>query len=205
MAKLRPKIVCIGAGSAVFGLSNLATIVRSERLRGSEIVLVDIDEAGLETMTQAGPAHERVVGRADEDLEHHRARGSPARRRFRRRLGAGRPPRGRLGAGLADPAAARRAPALRREQRPRRPGPHRPQRAPDPGHRPGHGAPLPRGLVPQLYQPHDPPDLGGQALHQDQGRGPVPPALLGLRHGRRRPGRPLGAGLSRRLSRPHQL
>ena len=45
------KIVCIGAGSAVFGLSNLATIVRSERLRGSEVVLVDIDEAGLETMT----------------------------------------------------------------------------------------------------------------------------------------------------------
>ncbi|HSJ59538.1 MAG TPA: hypothetical protein VLC95_20300 [Anaerolineae bacterium] len=47
-----PKIVCLGAGSAVFGLSNLATIVRSERLRGSEIVLVDIDPAGLETMTR---------------------------------------------------------------------------------------------------------------------------------------------------------
>jgi alpha-galactosidase len=47
-----PKIVCLGAGSAVFGLSNLATIVRSERLRGSEIVLVDIDAAGLEIMTR---------------------------------------------------------------------------------------------------------------------------------------------------------
>jgi alpha-galactosidase len=46
-----PKIVCIGAGSAVFGLSNLASIIRSDRLRGSEIVLVDIDEAGLETIT----------------------------------------------------------------------------------------------------------------------------------------------------------
>ena len=46
-----PKIVCIGAGSAVFGLSNLATIVASERLSGSELVLVDIDEAGLHTMT----------------------------------------------------------------------------------------------------------------------------------------------------------
>ncbi len=46
-----PKIVCIGAGSAVFGLSNLATIIRSQRLRGSEVVLVDIDEAGLKTMT----------------------------------------------------------------------------------------------------------------------------------------------------------
>ena len=47
-----PKIVCLGAGSAVFGLSNLATIVRSDRLRGSEIVLVDIDAAGLQTMTR---------------------------------------------------------------------------------------------------------------------------------------------------------
>ena len=47
-----PKIVCIGAGSAVFGLSNLAAIVRSKRLRGSEVVLVDIDETGLEMMTK---------------------------------------------------------------------------------------------------------------------------------------------------------
>jgi alpha-galactosidase len=47
-----PKIVCIGAGSAVFGLSNLATIVRSQRLRGAEIVLVDINIAGLGTMTK---------------------------------------------------------------------------------------------------------------------------------------------------------
>ena len=52
MAQNSPKIVCIGAGSAVFGLSNLATVVRSERLRGAEIVLVDINEAGLATMTQ---------------------------------------------------------------------------------------------------------------------------------------------------------
>jgi alpha-galactosidase len=34
----------------VFGLSNLATIVRSPRLRGAEIALVDIDEAGLQTI-----------------------------------------------------------------------------------------------------------------------------------------------------------
>jgi alpha-galactosidase len=47
-----PKIVCIGAGSAVFGLSNLATIVRSQRLRGAELALVDIDEAGLRTMAK---------------------------------------------------------------------------------------------------------------------------------------------------------
>jgi len=52
MDQRNPKIVCIGAGSAVFGLSNLATIVRSERLRGAEIVLVDIDVEGLDTMTR---------------------------------------------------------------------------------------------------------------------------------------------------------
>jgi alpha-galactosidase len=46
-----PKIVCIGAGSAIFGLSNLATIIRSRRLRGAEVALVDIDEPGLKTMT----------------------------------------------------------------------------------------------------------------------------------------------------------
>lgn len=50
MSKL-PKIVCIGAGSAVFGLGNLASIMRSRRLRGSEVVLVDTDRAGLKTMT----------------------------------------------------------------------------------------------------------------------------------------------------------
>ncbi|HIC89710.1 MAG TPA: hypothetical protein EYP04_09965 [Anaerolineae bacterium] len=46
-----PKIVIIGAGSAVFGLSSLATIVRSPRLRGAELALVDIDEQALRTMT----------------------------------------------------------------------------------------------------------------------------------------------------------
>jgi alpha-galactosidase len=52
MVAQSPKIVCIGAGSAVFGLSNLATIVRSKRLRGAELVLVDINEVGLETSTR---------------------------------------------------------------------------------------------------------------------------------------------------------
>jgi alpha-galactosidase len=45
-----PKIVYIGAGSAVFGLKALGSIIRSERLRGTELWLVDIDEPGLETM-----------------------------------------------------------------------------------------------------------------------------------------------------------
>jgi alpha-galactosidase len=47
-----PKIVLIGAGSAIFGLSVLATIVRSQRLRRSELWLVDINEPGLEIMTR---------------------------------------------------------------------------------------------------------------------------------------------------------
>ena len=47
-----PKIVLIGAGSAIFGLNTLATIIRSERLRGAEIWLVDINAPGLATMTK---------------------------------------------------------------------------------------------------------------------------------------------------------
>ena len=43
-----PKLVLIGAGSAVFGLKALASIIRSERLRGLELWLVDIDESALE-------------------------------------------------------------------------------------------------------------------------------------------------------------
>lgn len=46
-----PKIVVLGAGSAVFGLTTLATIMRSERLRGAELGLVDIDAPALKTMT----------------------------------------------------------------------------------------------------------------------------------------------------------
>jgi alpha-galactosidase len=46
-----PKIVILGAGSAIFGLGAMATLIRSERLRGAELALVDIDEPALETMT----------------------------------------------------------------------------------------------------------------------------------------------------------
>lgn len=45
------KIVVIGAGSASFGLGTLATIIRSEKLRGSTVSLVDIHRERLETMT----------------------------------------------------------------------------------------------------------------------------------------------------------
>ena len=46
-----PKIVIIGAGSAIFGLGAMSTLLRAERLRGAELALVDIDEPALETMT----------------------------------------------------------------------------------------------------------------------------------------------------------
>ncbi|MFP4323134.1 MAG: hypothetical protein ACLFTK_11830 [Anaerolineales bacterium] len=47
-----PKIVVIGAGSAIFGLGALSTMLQSERLRGATIALCDIHEEGLETITR---------------------------------------------------------------------------------------------------------------------------------------------------------
>lgn len=47
-----PNIVIIGAASASFGPNTLATLIRSERLRGSRIGLVDLDPAGLARMEQ---------------------------------------------------------------------------------------------------------------------------------------------------------
>ena len=46
------KIVIIGAGSASFGPTTLATIVRNESLHGSELVLVDLDGNAAETAAQ---------------------------------------------------------------------------------------------------------------------------------------------------------
>ena len=46
-----PKIVIIGAGSAIFGLGALVRLLRSERLRGAELALVDTREDGLLLMT----------------------------------------------------------------------------------------------------------------------------------------------------------
>lgn len=50
MSKL--KIVIIGAGSASFGPTTLATIVRNEALRGSELALVDLDERAVRHAAQ---------------------------------------------------------------------------------------------------------------------------------------------------------
>lgn len=50
-----PKIVILGAGSAIFGLGAMATLIKSKRLRGAELALVDIDSKALDTM--AAVAH----------------------------------------------------------------------------------------------------------------------------------------------------
>ncbi len=47
-----PKIVVIGAGSAIFGLGAMATLIRSPRLHGAELALVDVNEPALATMTR---------------------------------------------------------------------------------------------------------------------------------------------------------
>jgi alpha-galactosidase len=49
-----PKLVIIGAASAVFGLKALASVIRSQRLRGLEFWLVDIDEPALDLMVRLG-------------------------------------------------------------------------------------------------------------------------------------------------------
>jgi alpha-galactosidase len=47
---LPTKIVAIGAGSAIFGLNTVAALTRSERLRGSHLALVDLNENALALM-----------------------------------------------------------------------------------------------------------------------------------------------------------
>lgn len=46
------KIVIIGAGSASFGPTTLATIIRNEHLIGSELALVDLDPINVEVVTK---------------------------------------------------------------------------------------------------------------------------------------------------------
>ncbi len=47
-----PHIVIIGAGSASFGPSTLATLLREPRLRGSQLSLVDLNAAALENVAR---------------------------------------------------------------------------------------------------------------------------------------------------------
>lgn len=48
---MKNKIVVIGAGSASFGLVNLSAILRTNGLKGSELCLIDINEVGLNIIT----------------------------------------------------------------------------------------------------------------------------------------------------------
>lgn len=52
MTQKPPKIVVIGAGSAIFGLGALSTIMQSPNLRGAHLALCDINEAGLKIISE---------------------------------------------------------------------------------------------------------------------------------------------------------
>lgn len=52
MSASTPKIVVIGAGSAIFGLGALSTMMQYPGLRGAHLGLCDINAEGLETMHQ---------------------------------------------------------------------------------------------------------------------------------------------------------
>ena len=57
-----PKIVILGAASAVFGQRALSAIFLSERLRGSEVQLVDLNEPELESMARLAEVMNREWG-----------------------------------------------------------------------------------------------------------------------------------------------
>lgn len=52
MAIHPPKIVVIGAGSAIFGLGALSTMMQNEGLKGAQLALCDINKEGLDTITK---------------------------------------------------------------------------------------------------------------------------------------------------------
>ncbi len=59
---LPPKIVVIGAGSATFGLNTLATLLRTERLQGSQLALVDRNPEALELVARLAERINREWG-----------------------------------------------------------------------------------------------------------------------------------------------
>ena len=70
-----PKIVMIGAGSAIFGLGALSTIIQHPAMRGAELALCDINAAGLkvihrlaERMNQAWDANMTIDLLPDADF-----------------------------------------------------------------------------------------------------------------------------------------
>ncbi len=69
-----PKIVVIGAGSASFGLNTLGSLLKSRKLRGSEIALVDRNPANLARMARLAERVNREwqAGMAISAHSHHR-------------------------------------------------------------------------------------------------------------------------------------
>ncbi len=67
---LPTKIVVIGAGSAEFGLNTLSTLLRSERLRGSHLALVDQNAATLEWVYRLAQRMNREWG-AQMNITRH--------------------------------------------------------------------------------------------------------------------------------------
>lgn len=70
-----PKIVIIGAGSAVFGQRAVSAILRSPQLRGAHLCLVDVDTEALELMTQLAELMNTEWGagaRIESSTERHK-------------------------------------------------------------------------------------------------------------------------------------
>ena len=67
---LPTKIVCIGAGSASFGLNAMATLIRSPRLRGSHLALVDRNTEALNVVSQLAARLNREWDAQMEISEH---------------------------------------------------------------------------------------------------------------------------------------
>lgn len=58
----KPKIVIIGAGSAIFGVSCMKDAFSTKELWGSELVFVDIDHAAVERMSRAAARINKELG-----------------------------------------------------------------------------------------------------------------------------------------------
>jgi len=67
---LPTKIVVIGAGSASFGLNTLAALIRSQRLRGSQLALVDHNPEALDLVTRLAH-HLNQAWRSDLHISAH--------------------------------------------------------------------------------------------------------------------------------------
>ena len=80
---LPTKIVVIGAGSAVFGLNTVSALMRSERLRGSHIALVDRNAEALAPMVELAHRLNREWDAQMMVTSHHSSRGRAARRGLR--------------------------------------------------------------------------------------------------------------------------